>query len=295
MQGGCQGGIARDNFRCSGLVQRKTDGVASDDPGKGSCSASVKEISIRARWRRSTRELGEFGRCRFGRHISAKGSHAAVMSSFPPRSASILFFFGSPRTNKSQTGRRRESRNSSVEIVRIDPNDVGRDQLAHRADEFVRGHWDSLLRAARQNLFNGSQHRELSEDEERIRRGVVAQSRIEQGQVSRARQALTGEALAPRNEHTREQLQNRRPQCQMQQIPQEVMEFNPGSPLTLDPHIFAKCLRSAPSGSAPGPGGCSYQMLKTCLDDAELLHKPQRILQERQFLSASFMLSVRPP
>ena len=101
LQGGCQGGIARDSFRCSGLVQRKTDGVASDDPGKGSCSASVKEISICARWGCPTRELGEFGRCRFGRHISAKGSHVAVMSSFPPRSASILFFFGSPRTNKS--------------------------------------------------------------------------------------------------------------------------------------------------------------------------------------------------
>ena len=124
LQGGCQGGIARGSFRCSGAIQRKTDGVASDDPGKGSCSASVKEIPTRARWLCPTRELGEFGRCRFGRHISANRSHVAVMSSFPSRSASILFFFGSPRTNKSQTGRRRESRNASVEIVRIDPNDV---------------------------------------------------------------------------------------------------------------------------------------------------------------------------
>ena len=47
-----------------------------------------------------------------------------LLSSFPSRSALILFFFGSPRTNKSQTGRRRESRNSSVETVRTDPNDV---------------------------------------------------------------------------------------------------------------------------------------------------------------------------
>ena len=49
------------------------------------------------------------------------------------------------------------------------------------------------------------------------------------------------------------------------------MQFSPDSPLALDPHTFAKRLRSAPSGSAPGPGGCSYQMLETCLDDAELL------------------------
>ena len=43
---------------------------------------------------------------------------------FPPRSVAILFFHGSPRTNQSQTGRRRESRNSSVEIVWTDPTDV---------------------------------------------------------------------------------------------------------------------------------------------------------------------------
>ena len=51
---------------------------------------------------------------------------------------------------------------------------VGRDQLAHRADEFALGHWDSLLRAAQQICSTGP-NTELSEDEERIRRGVVAQ------------------------------------------------------------------------------------------------------------------------
>ena len=79
---------------------------------------------------------------------------------------------------------------------------------------------------------------------------ALTQSRIEQGQVSRARQALTGATLAPRNEHTREQLQNFRPQIQMQEILQE-----PESPVTMDPHIFANCFHSAPSGSAPGLGG----------------------------------------
>ena len=103
--------------------------------------------------------------------ISAKGSHAAVMSSFPMRSASILFFFGSPRTNKSQTGRRRECRNSSVEFVRTDPNDV----VAQTTREWFC--WTGSVgtprrrvcaRAlGRQSLFK-SQHRELSEEEERI-------------------------------------------------------------------------------------------------------------------------------
>ena len=63
---------------------------------------------------------------------------------------------------------------------------VGRDQLAHRADEYARGHWDSLLRAARQTLFN------LSEDEERI----STRRRTESG-LSKAR----CREPAPRNEH----------------------------------------------------------------------------------------------
>ena len=42
--------------------------------------------------------------------------------------------------------------------------------------------------------------------------------------------------------------------------------------LNLDAAMFTKCLASAPSRSAPGPGGCTYEMLKLCLDDAETSH-----------------------
>ena len=35
--------------------------------------------------------------------------------------------------------------------------------------------------------------------------------------------------------------------------------------------MFAKCSREAPSGSAPGPGGCTNEMLRVCLDDGEVL------------------------
>ena len=88
---------------------RQIGEVASDDPGKGFrvCQGDLHSCTMGV----SHQRVGEFGRCRFG-------------TSFPPRSASILFFFGSPRTNKSSTGRRRESRNSCVEIVWIDPNVV---------------------------------------------------------------------------------------------------------------------------------------------------------------------------
>ena len=42
------------------------------------------------------------------------------------------------------------------------------------------------------------------------------------------------------------------------------------SPLQLDSKAFAKCLREAPSGCPPGPGGCTNEMLRVCLDDHEL-------------------------
>ena len=84
------------------------------------------------------------------------------------------------------------------------------------------------------------------------------------------REALIGAALAPRNLETLEALQSRRPQERVSQIPQEVLEFQPDHPLQLDSKLFAKCLREAPSGCSPGPGGCTNEMLRVCLDDNEL-------------------------
>ena len=57
----------------------------------------------------------------------------------------------------------------------------------------------------------------------------------------------------------------------MRDIPQAVVDFVPESPLQLDAKIFAKCLRTAPSGNAPGPRGCTNEMLRVCLDDMETL------------------------
>ena len=53
-------------------------------------------------------------------------------------------------------------------------------------------------------------------------------------------------------------------------IPQNVMEFVPERPVELDVALFTKCLRSAPSGSASGLGGCTNDVLQVCLDDYEL-------------------------
>ena len=41
-------------------------------------------------------------------------------------------------------------------------------------------------------------------------------------------------------------------------------------PVELDVALFTKCLRNAPSGSASGPGGCTNEVQRVCLDDHEL-------------------------
>ena len=40
--------------------------------------------------------------------------------------------------------------------------------------------------------------------------------------------------------------------------------------VVLSRKIFTKCLQEASSGSSPGPGGCTNEMLRVCLDDGEL-------------------------
>ena len=58
---------------------------------------------------------------------------------------------------------------------------------------------------------------------------------------------------------------------QVRPIPEEVLVFRPEVPLRLKKSTFSQCLREAPSGSSPGPGGCSNEILRVCLDDSELL------------------------
>ena len=109
------------------------------------------------------------------------------------------------------------------------------------------------------------------DEEEQMRRAQAAQNRIQRGQVSRARQELTGAALAPKNRATLGELRHQRPQTQLPEIPPAVLEAQPPRTVTLDHKILHSCLLGSPSGVAPGPGGCTNEMLRFCLDDAEIL------------------------
>ena len=123
---------------------------------------------------------------------------------------------------------------------------VGKDELVSRADDFVRGRWTDLLENIRDT--SGQPRPAMGEIQEHERRGCAALGRVRQGQVSRVRQELTGAALAPKTLQTLAQLQERRPQERVREIPREVMEFVPDRPLKLDFKLFTKCLQSAPSG-----------------------------------------------
>ena len=146
---------------------------------------------------------------------------------------------------------------------------VGRDELAQRAEDFEAGKWVDLVSASLAFRVTGKHFVDRTEEEEQKRRGVAVQNRVQRGQVSRAREELTGAALAPKNAETLAELRRQRPQAQIKEIPPEVMEFQPAAPLNLDPKIFHHCLSGAPSGVAPGPGGCTNEMLRVCLDDIE--------------------------
>ena len=146
---------------------------------------------------------------------------------------------------------------------------VGRDELAKRIQHFEEGRWVQLLEAASEFEQAVRRSSQCTEEEQMVRRGQAAQSRVERGQVSRARHELTGAPLALKNEETLAQLRRQRPQEQIKEIPRAVSEFQPDHPLNMDRKIFFDCLRGAPSGVASGPGGCTNEMLRVCLDDQE--------------------------
>ena len=81
---------------------------------------------------------------------------------------------------------------------------IGRDELAKRADDIAQGHWRGLQDSVRTLAAQTQGRRDDHEEAERVRRGIQAQIRVQQGQVSRARQALVGAALArtPKRGHS---------------------------------------------------------------------------------------------
>ena len=121
---------------------------------------------------------------------------------------------------------------------------IGRDELASRVDHFITGKWRLLVSSGQECMSRPREsertHPVLNEQE---RRGRAAQSRVQQGQVSRARHELTGAPLVSKNEQTFREMQDRRPREQVR--PKRGTGAQPISPFADgDAHVrgrSAKC------------------------------------------------------
>ena len=118
----------------------------------------------------------------------------------------------------------------------------------------------ALLRDSRRNLSEVRGTATMSEVQEQARRGRAAV-----GVEGPAR--IDGSSVGPEDFGHVSRIARRRPQVRGMAIPQNVMEFVLERPVELDVALFTKCLHSAPSGSAFGPG-CTNEMLRVCLDSS---------------------------
>ena len=110
--------------------------------------------------------------------------------------------------------------------------------MAQCAEDSDAGKWIDLVNASSAFRFTRRHFVVRIEDP-----GVAARDRVQRGQVFRARQELTGAAFAPETAKTLAELRRRRPQAEIQEIPLDMIEFQPVAPLNLDPKIFHLSVR----------------------------------------------------
>ena len=104
---------------------------------------------------------------------------------------------------------------------------VTKEESRHRFDLFTSGEWASLFQEA--NIATRTQQGPVHRKDSSDRRAAAACLKVQQGEVTRARQCLTGAPLASGNEDTLREMQSRRPQQVQRPIPRQVLEFQPDS------------------------------------------------------------------
>ena len=123
-------------------------------------------------------------------------------------------------------------------------------QRARAREQVCQGQWVELMEGAR-NFVKISGEPDGRWRIEKARPQCVSLRETRAGVTTQ--QELVGASLAPKTLETLAELQNRKPQEQVCKIPADVLASNP-TPVDLDVATFTRCLASAPSGSAPGPG-----------------------------------------
>ena len=154
---------------------------------------------------------------------------------------------------------------------------ISRGKLIARFESFQRGDWHILLEASGVCDFRASQSRHRSRrrhEDEVEQRALRAEGLIKMGELSHARQALEGAALAPGNQATLDALQDpeRRPARPREPLPEDLAQFTPATPFELDEKLFNRNLRSSRRGAAAGPSGMTVEHLRPLLDEPGALH-----------------------
>ena len=166
-----------------------------------------------------------------------------------------------------------------MEVVRVgahdalSPGTIGRDELAKRADDITKGRWLGLVEAII-SLMREPQCRTIQEDSNSSREdGGCSKLRagFNKGQVSRARQALVGAALAPGNNATLEELQRRHLQVVLSEIPPEMLTATQNQFWCWTGSSSRSVCRRPRQAASQGQGvarmkccGCAWTTLNSC-------------------------------
>ena len=156
---------------------------------------------------------------------------------------------------------------------------VSRAKLVERCAAFARGEWIHLIKMCRADASGNtatSRRRRRDTGDDLTKRAKKALQLAQWGELSTARQALEGAAVAQGNERTLAQLTDpaRRPELPRAPIPREFMEHNPHEQVELCGEVLLKNLRSSRRGAAGGPSSMIGEHLRVILDsesDSEAL------------------------
>ena len=151
--------------------------------------------------------------------------------------------------------------------------DDGKNEFNNRMRRFLQGDWEGLLQEASEpSAPPRKQQRKNHPTSEDTRRRQQAVGKIKLREISRARILLTSTGLAPGTSATLNELTNEelRPRIITEEIPEDVLSFQPILPFRLDRHHLLQAMRSAGRGSAPDLAGMRYEHLRVLLEDEDL-------------------------
>ena len=245
---------------------------------------SLDDISLEQEWRlpcSTIRDVPGFfaGSFREAMNLALKRIENTHDKSDADKVRAWKLFFLLPRMLLSRTKKRGEE---------------GKEEFFQRFRKFKTGNWTLLIRDARlpPRKKKNQSPMENSDDIDKERRKREAHLRVYRSEVSHARQALEGQALAPGNEKTRNELcaENKRPRNpRSPDLLEELAAFKPATPVELDEAKFFSNVRSARRGISGGLSGMRNEHLKC------VVYSPRESDLSPLFKAASLMANAQLP